>query len=56
MVAREWGVIASGHSTSFRSNKNVQKMDSVSNIYAIYAQYIVCGYTKKNTGLNTLNR
>lgn len=54
-VAREWEVTANGHKTSFRSNKNAQKLDSVSNMYAIHTQCIVCKYTK-NHWIDILNR
>lgn len=52
---RKWGLAANGYRVSFRNNENVQKLDSVSNIYIIYTHYVVYEYTK-NTGLYTFKR
>lgn len=45
---RKWGLAANGYRVSFRNNENVQKLDSVSNIYIIFTQYGIYEYTKNH--------
>lgn len=46
---------ANGYGISFRSNKNVQKLDSVSNIYTIDRQFVIYEYSK-NHGIKSFKK